>query len=297
MHGVYFTMFCHFFKSRNREAVVLRMGAVFVDTGLNRWSTYLFSAGGAGCSGEGWRWLMHQKKCIMMCPNGCDISRVRAIQICFCSIVVGAWVLWGTRNSWVQGSTRCSVDECVIQVRNYLELFNRRNVLCTPNELDSGVLDRKVWTFLCDGAWCKVSDRGGFAAIALKDDLIYVCRVGWMGNCASPREAEMRGVLTGMELADQLKMSEAEIASDSINSVWAFRSGLGSEVQFMSIMQKSFKAIFQNPGLVIRHIFRERNQLADTLAKAAKVCQWEWNRVDAVPMKVPDIRCMALPRL
>lgn len=178
----------------------------------------------------------------------------------------------------------------MIKVRNYLELFSRKNVLCSPSDMDSAVIHKHKWTIFCDGAWSRNLERGGFAAIALKDDVVYACRVGWLRNCESPREAEIRGVLAGVEVAQKLCSTEVEIVSDSVDAVWAFHSGLGGKVQDINLLQEGFNISSHKPGWCIRYIFGEMNQLADGLAKAAKNYQLEWKRADAVPIRVADLR-------
>lgn len=136
--------------------------------------------------------------------------------------------------------------------------------------------------------------RGGFAAIAMKDDIIFACSVGWLCHCDSLAEAEIRGVLAGLAIAQQLNLTEVEFVSDCMEVVWVFCSGSGCHFQDFCLLQEGVAVLAKHPGWSLRHIFREKNLLADALAKDAKRCLWEWGRVDAVPKKVAEFRSMAL---
>lgn len=77
----------------------------------------------------------------------------------------------------------------------------------------------------CDGACDKLTDRGGFAAVAVKRKVIYACLVGWMDDCEALLEAEMRSILAGVELGGKMGMMEVDIVSYSVEAVWAFMNG------------------------------------------------------------------------
>lgn len=85
----------------------------------------------------------------MIYLTGCDILGVRGVQICLGLLW---WVLWGNRNSISHGSRGSTVDESVLKVRSYLEMFSKRNVICRITEKDPYTIHRNKWTVFCDGA-------------------------------------------------------------------------------------------------------------------------------------------------
>lgn len=121
----------------------------------------------------------------------------------------------------------------------------------------SDIIVKEKWTIFCDGSWCKILEDGGFAAIALKDNAIVACRIGWVRSCSSLFESEMRGIIAGLEMARELNLHEVDIVSDSVEAVWSFTSGMGNGSQ---AFQEKFQAVLpmiNNQGCIVRHIFRE----------------------------------------
>lgn len=112
--------------------------------------------------------------------------------------------------------------------------------------------------------WCNDSTQGGFAAVAMKENHISLCRAGWCANCLSPGDAEMRGVIVGVE---ELGVTDADFVSDSTDVVW-----------FPSLWNASFTAFSQRPGWSPRFILSEsiyNKLLADTLVDIiGPVIEW-----------------------
>lgn len=98
-----------------------------------------------------------------------------------------------------------------MKVRSYEELFSRSNIIANPTVTDLDAITRSKWTIFCDGSWCKLTRNGGFAATAMKDDVIVACRIGWMSSCISLLEAEIRGAIVGLEIARELNFQEVYI--------------------------------------------------------------------------------------
>lgn len=104
-------------------------------------------------------------------------------------VIVGAWVIWKNRNAVVHRS----VDEAVLMTNSYIQQFKGDIIMQYSSFNEPDVIRRNIWTILSDGAWCKLSGRAGFAAVAMREDQIILCNTGWADNCCSPGEAEMRG--------------------------------------------------------------------------------------------------------
>lgn len=102
----------------------------------------------------------------------------------------------------------------------------------------------------------------------------------------SPFESELQGIIAGMEIARDLNLHEVDIVSDSTDVVWFVTGGIGNASQVLSKKLQTMLPMLNTQGWTVRHIFCELNQVADAVAKAARMECWEWNRTDAVPIKM-----------
>lgn len=88
-------------------------------------------------------------------------------------------------------------------------------------------------------------------AVAMKAGCIFMCKVGWLDCCSSPGEAEMHGVLAGIELALALCVHEAEFVSDSVEVVGSLAVVLAAKggplLCGMRASQHSLKAMGGRP--------------------------------------------------
>lgn len=86
---------------------------------------------------------------------------------------------------WIHDNKGWNLDECVLKVRCYEEMFRMNNILANSMLIESDVIVQNKWTIFCDGSWCKLTNKGGFAAVAIIDDIVMACRVGWMDSCTN----------------------------------------------------------------------------------------------------------------
>lgn len=194
----------------------------------------------------------------------------------------------------VHESKGWNIDECILKVRSYGEMFDRNNILRTGSVMDSNDISPSKLTIFCDGSWCKETDTGGFAVVAIKENVITACRVGCLINCTSLLETEMRGLIAGLEIASELNYQEVDIVSDSVDAVWSFTSGFCSGTLMNRGMTAEVLSMFNGHCWTVKHIFRELNHVADELAKSARRKSWEWSRWDALPIELQQIRQMKI---
>lgn len=185
-------------------------------------------------------------------------------------VAIGIWVLWRNRNMIVHDKKGWSIDECFLKIKSYEDMFTKGYIIKSPITTNSEVIVNENWTILCDGSWCTMSKDGGFAAIAVRDNVIGACRVGWIRNCASPFESELQGIMIGLEIARELNLHEVDIVSDSTDVVWFATGGIGNASRDLLEKFQEMISLINNKGWNIRHIFRDLNQLPDALAKIAR---------------------------
>lgn len=79
--------------------------------------------------------------------------------------------------------------------------------------------------FFCDRVWSKELCSGGFAAVTMKDNIIFGCIAGWMNTCTSIVEAEIRGLLAGLDIARNLHLENVDNVSDNVEAIWSCNGG------------------------------------------------------------------------
>lgn len=187
-------------------------------------------------------------------------------------LIVGVWVIW----------------KCKLMARAYLHQFSNSRTMHISSSNEPAVIHREKWTIFTDGSSCKLTCRGGLCCGGPKRESHSraLCKAGRIEDCKSPVDAEMRGVLAGVEIAQKLCALEADFVSDSTSVVWFLRSDLGAESHPVSERNEAFCAFSDHPGWSSRFIFRVNNALADALAKFALRYCWCWSRADAIPWQV-----------
>lgn len=279
MYGDYTIMPCQPVLSFIRGDVGVYMSVYFVASKKNLSITFSCSAGGARPFGANWK---SQIPPVSTYLNGYYFFAQPRYLDALKKILVGVWVLWKNRNSALHVGKCWSIDECVLRVKSYLHTFIYSRIMqpLSLNEPDAVYKDK--WTYYCDGSWCKSTFKGGFVAVAAKEDCIFRCKVGWMEHCLSPAEAEMKAVLAAVDLATEMGVQEAEFVSNNVEVVLFLSSDMGGSGNH-SLWLEGLTSLSLNPGWSVRFIFREYNSLADGIANYALRCLWEWHNKDALP--------------
>lgn len=146
----------------------------------------------------------------------------------------------------VHGNRGWSAEECALKVENYLSSFNNKRVMQISSLDEPNVIHMDKWSILCDGSWRKSSTIEGYVAVAMKDECIHMCKVGWQNNCPSSGDAEMKSFLAAVEIAYELRRKEVEFISDSIEVIWFLCSGLGMKGQLKALWHEGFVALSRN---------------------------------------------------
>lgn len=206
------------------------------------------------------------------------------------TLAVGVWVLWRNRNMFLHEKKGWSIDESVLKVKSYEEMFEKGNILGNGSVLELDDTMISDWIIFCDGSWCKNTQTGGFAAVALLNNLIYACKVGFVSNCDSLVEIETRGVIAGIELAAELKCQDVYIVSDNIDTVWGFSSGFCGEPKVYRCITDEVFTLCRKHNVSFKHVPRELNSIADGLSKLGRRRCLQWNRMDALPMEMQLLR-------
>lgn len=84
--------------------------------------------------------------------------------------------------------------------------------------------------------------------MVMKDDIILANRVGWIASCASMVEAELKGLLAGLEMAQCLPLQDVDIVSDNMDALWSFCNGGSSVAQAAGLRNEDFSAFSRNLG-------------------------------------------------
>jgi len=105
----------------------------------------------------------------------------------------------------------------------------------------------------------------------------------------SVEEAEARGILAGLHLADELKIANLKLSPDSVLAVNASNSSIPNKSQSWSICKEIAEAGGPFPVCSISHNSRKLNSLAHSLACIASksgLCK-RWS--DPVPADVAEL--------
>lgn len=160
---------------------------------------------------------------------------------------------------------------------------------CPSSSFDSDLPPRDKWTIFCDGSWCGDSNRGGFATVAMKDEMVFCLQ------SRVDRQLPLSGrcEVTGSPCWGRDCRGVAAAGGCFRLGQHRSRLGLGVAGLDVGLRKEGFTAFSQRPGWFISHILRENNLLADAVAKLASRRRWEWSHLDAIPLVVARFHLLA----
>jgi ribonuclease HI len=193
------------------------------------------------------------------------------------------WVLWNNRNNWVWnhekelgknlGYKALSLwHEWVVVQRvhtNNNQQEHQQQVLAWQPPFqgkpkcntDAGVHGDAMKT---SAGWCVRDHRGHFV----------LGGNSWIDETCSSNEAEVLALLEAMKELQQRGFNDVIFEIDAQNIVYATHHRTVGISEFSSIIHKIKCSLSLNSGFVVKHIRRQANKVAHTLAKAA----FSWSR-------------------
>ncbi|KAL9675120.1 hypothetical protein QQ045_003321 [Rhodiola kirilowii] len=206
-------------------------------------------------------------------------------------IMVGIWIVWYNRNLQIHGKQGMNLEWCHYRTLSVLQQFEGKK-LAGYNDTDSGAMQADQVVIYCDGSWSADSRIGGFAAVAVQNDIILACRAKWLIECSTVREAECLALMEGIALAEGGGWSKVYIASDSSEAIWAVQTGNWDMKSVYEEAKKGMELLANHPEWTFSLIFREDNWRADALAKKARRDLWSWEQMEAIPR---GLNCPGVP--
>ncbi|KAL9682970.1 hypothetical protein QQ045_014782 [Rhodiola kirilowii] len=161
------------------------------------------------------------------------------------------------------------MEELIIKLQFLLEEIKRGGRLLEPELGLRGDCNTGAWV-LCDGAFESTSGMGGWGIAYVLNRVVEVVQVGWVEGAGSSFETECKAIKEGCQLAEQLGIGKACIATDSLEALWAISLGTWKPGERLQEIKESFGFLERHPGWSLVNIARERNLLVDWLARKAR---------------------------
>lgn len=76
-------------------------------------------------------------------------------------------------------------------------------------------------SFFSDGSWSKTNSNGGWATVAIVDNIIIRCKAGYSNITDSALEEELKGLIAALQIAKELGSVSAQIFLDSTDTIWS----------------------------------------------------------------------------
>ncbi|CAM8965610.1 unnamed protein product [Rhodiola kirilowii] len=200
----------------------------------------------------------------------------------FKSLLCGLWLAWKNRNEIIYGKGGRKMEELRIKLQFLLEEIKGARRRMEPELGLSGEINDRAW-FLCDGAFDSTTGVGGWGVVYSLNGIVEVVQAGWMDGISSSFEAECKAIKEGCHLAEQLGIDKACIASDSLEALWDLSLGSWRPGGRLQEIKECFGFLERHPRWTLVHIARERNIMADWLARKARRYMWGWNSRLAIP--------------
>ncbi|CAM8987641.1 unnamed protein product [Rhodiola kirilowii] len=211
------------------------------------------------------------------------------------TFLVGNWLIWKNRNEiWhdKQGwdPTRASLYGIyLLQSYDSNSLFGSVDVNLLASYWRKS--HQEEFVVNVDGSWSSVSGKMGMGVICRDSSGVVrwaVAKQIYGGSCAS--EAEGRALEWASELVEKEGLSPVLFEVDSTDVAEALVYQSASRQWSSGWLASTLSRFLKWPNWRVSLIQRERNGMADSLARKACLESWNWNNKEAIPLAV----CSAL---
>lgn len=199
------------------------------------------------------------------------------------TVLMGVHLIWYNRNLVTHGKRGWNASWCALKVSSMVSQLDRKR-LTGFSSVSIGIdLDDSGWQVFCDGSWSWKERNGGWAAILYCNNVIVECRTGFAGGGIIGLQTELNAIILGLQLAEENGCTSCVVHSDCAEAVWTFQSGHCNDRLNPRVVSLGMNILKMHQGWTLKHILRDQNHLADSLAKRARADGWEWHSKVAIP--------------
>lgn len=158
------------------------------------------------------------------------------------------------------------------------------------------------WKVNSDGSWCQEKNIAGAGGV-IRDSLgNWVVGFGKCCGDCSIDKAELWGILHGLRLAWNRGIRFVELETDSESSVRMIQNNVGSKHPLFVFIQEIRQLISRDWECHVKYIPRQKNQVADWLAKNSltqdhDLVIWDEPPQGLSSLLLADSMCISFPRL
>ncbi|CAM8948104.1 unnamed protein product [Rhodiola kirilowii] len=209
------------------------------------------------------------------------------------SFLVSLWLCWKNRGRVWHDQESWGIDRAVIIGKNMLRLLDscrwpdpREGVDYPVSRLGPGAGVLMVYV---DRSWDVESKKAGLGVVVVGQEGSINCVLAqWTADCGCASEVEGMALLRGFELARRLNIKEACFKIDSLDVFKAISVDSGTGEWCDAWLEAGVDFLRSNAGWSVSLVGRDGNVLADRVAAKARIEEWSWSSLDAIP------RCVAV---
>ncbi|KAF7809195.1 putative reverse transcriptase [Senna tora] len=206
------------------------------------------------------------------------------------------WMVWKQRNEWIFSNKKDEamslINRIKINVKDWIKansLKNGNNRSCI-NQIISWKPPEEGWIKInTDGAYNPSSNRMACGGVLRNEKGEWIMGFAKPLGSGNALQAELCGMLMGLDIAWKNRMKKIILESDSLEAVELAEdpSDRNHPLQYLIGKIKNYKD--RDWQFVLKHTFREANKVADCLAKTTS------NRIaDMYELDNPPVECIDL---
>ncbi|KAJ1425364.1 Ribonuclease H domain [Sesbania bispinosa] len=184
--------------------------------------------------------------------------------------------IWRHRNAIVFNQFRASIETLKMQICSQLRIAIKALKVRNFDQINSHLNPILVRWNPPPLGWAKVNTDGSFSPATLSAACGGVIHDHWglflfafsnfLGNC-SIMEAELWGILRGLNTASQIGLKQVIIEDDSVIALQFMEKGCPTSHLAFELVHRILQAAMLFDNLVWSHTFREGNSLANCFSK------------------------------
>ncbi|KAF7839972.1 RNA-directed DNA polymerase [Senna tora] len=189
-----------------------------------------------------------------------------------------SWLIWKSRNEAIFNRKQGSVEECVKSIQYQVQSFKEAWISFSKVSSDKGISrEKEIKWEPPEMGFCKLNvdaaNREDVDGIAKCGGLIrnvsgkFICGFYCCLDKCSTLQAELWGVLKGLEVAWKIGMRKVQLESDSLGAVNLIKDPPGNAHTSFSLASKIIGLLNRDWEVRVRHVYRDANLAADLMAR------------------------------